>query len=301
MSQVPAKNDAAVALRQVYAHHPRQWREFRYVYPVVSRRSKGLSVGVNLNPDKVCNFDCVYCSVNRREPVPAGRRSVELNVLQAELNAMLDEAASGRVWLDPTFAAVPEGLRRINDIALSGDGEPTTYRRFAEVCELIAAAKDRHGLTATKIVLITNATGLSRPTVQRGLAVLDAHQGEVWAKLDAGTETYYRLIDRTHYPFARVLRNIRTCGQKREIVIQSLFMSYQGQAVSAAEFDAYGTNLADLRAGGCAIKLVQLYTVARQPAEAEVAPLTDGQLDHLAQRLRGAIPGLAVETYYGVG
>jgi wyosine [tRNA(Phe)-imidazoG37] synthetase (radical SAM superfamily) len=295
------KSGAGAALRQVYAHHPREWRQFRYVYPVISRRSKGLSIGVNLNPDKVCNFDCVYCSVDRRLPVPAGRRSVDLAVLQAELEALLAEAVSGRIWSDTAFAAVPAELRRINDIALSGDGEPTTYRRFAEVCELIAAAKARQGLTATKIVLITNATRLDRPTVQRGLAVLDANQGEVWAKLDAGTEAYYKLIDRTKYPLAKVLRNIRACGQERDIVIQSLFMSYQGKAVSDAEFDEYGARLAELVAGGCRIKLVQLYTVARNPAEPTVLPLTDAELDRLALRLRAAAPGLSVETYYGVG
>ena len=231
----------------------------------------------------------------------AERRSVDLAVLQAELDALLMEAVSGRIWSDAAFAAVPAELRRINDIAMSGDGEPTTYRRFADVCDLIATAKARHGLTATKIVLISNATRLDRPTVQRGLAVLDANQGEVWAKLDAGTEAYYRLIDRTKYPFAKVLRNIRACGQQRDIVIQSLFMSYQGKAVSEAEFDAYGARLAELRKGGCRIKLVQLYTVARNPAEPTVLPLTDAELDRLALRLRAAALGLVVETYYGVG
>src|ERR1041384_5902109 len=52
----------------LFTQHSRSWRENRYVYPVVSRRSKGLSIGVNLNPDKVCNFDCIYCCVDRKTP-----------------------------------------------------------------------------------------------------------------------------------------------------------------------------------------------------------------------------------------
>ena len=42
----------------LFTLHSRNWQTNRYVYPVISRRSKGLSIGVNLNPDKVCNFDC---------------------------------------------------------------------------------------------------------------------------------------------------------------------------------------------------------------------------------------------------
>jgi len=41
--------------------HRRELDENRYVYAVLSRRSGGVSIGINLNPDKVCNFDCIYC------------------------------------------------------------------------------------------------------------------------------------------------------------------------------------------------------------------------------------------------
>ena len=45
--------------------HTRHFTDFTFVYPVISRRSKGLSIGANLNPDKGCNFDCIYCEVAR--------------------------------------------------------------------------------------------------------------------------------------------------------------------------------------------------------------------------------------------
>src|SRR5665213_1458021 len=45
--------------------HPRSYHDNKFVYPVLSRRSRGISIGINLNPDKVCNFDCIYCQVNR--------------------------------------------------------------------------------------------------------------------------------------------------------------------------------------------------------------------------------------------
>ena len=97
----------------------------------MSRRSKGVSVGVNLNPDKLCNFDCVYCQVDRTTPGPAGE--VELPRLRDELADMLDLVAGGQLFEMERFRDTPESLRRLNDIAFSGDGEPTTCPEFLEV------------------------------------------------------------------------------------------------------------------------------------------------------------------------
>ena len=47
--------------------YARDFLDNRFVYLVVSPRAHGMSVGVNFNPDKKCNFDCVYCEVNRKE------------------------------------------------------------------------------------------------------------------------------------------------------------------------------------------------------------------------------------------
>ncbi len=98
---------------------------------------------------------------------------------------------------------MPPHLRRLNDIAFSGDGEPTTYKNFDELMEKCASVKREAGLDDVKMVLITNASMFHRPHVERGLAVLDQNNGEIWAKLDAGTDEYYHLIERTPIPFDR--------------------------------------------------------------------------------------------------
>src|SRR6476646_2239078 len=59
----------------------------RFVYAVISQRAHGLSIGINLNPDKCCNFDCAYCEVNRT--LPAGDSLVDLDVLAGELERLL--------------------------------------------------------------------------------------------------------------------------------------------------------------------------------------------------------------------
>lgn len=281
-----------------FAYHPRRWQDFHYVYPVVSRRSGGLSIGVNLNIDKACNFDCIYCCVDRT--VPPVRKDVDLEQLREELERMVDLAVTGAIWQEPPFEAVPQGLRRINDIAFSGDGEPTADPTFERACWIAVDVKESRGLDGVKIIVITNATLFDRPNVQRGLELLDGHQGEVWAKLDAGTAAYYQLVDRTRFPFQKVLDNILLCGRDRPIVIQSLFMRVHGQAVPDAEFEAYLDRLRELLEGGCQIKLVQLYTTARRTAEPFVNPLDDKQLDRLALALRRRLPDVPCEVYYGV-
>jgi len=279
-----------------HAWHPRQYERSKFVYPVLSRRSRGISIGVNLNPDKVCNFDCIYCQVDRRSE--AETRFVELDQLLGELEAMLEFVTSGAIWHDPKFADVPLELRRLNDIAFSGDGEPTTYRNFDEIIGRVAEIKQNRGLDDVKLVLITNASMFHRPAVERGLELLDANNGEVWAKLEAGTDEYYRLVERTKIPFRQVLDNITAAAVKRPIVIQSLFMRIGGEPPPAAEIDAYIDRLRDVAAAGGQIKLVQIYTVARRPAEDFVAPLTHAELDGIAARVAEQT-GLPVERYYG--
>jgi wyosine [tRNA(Phe)-imidazoG37] synthetase (radical SAM superfamily) len=296
----------------LYADHARTYEGNRFVYPVLSRRSKGISIGVNLNPDKVCNFDCIYCQVDRRSE--AETTFVETEALFAELDAMMHFVGSGEIFADPKFAHVPPELRRWNDIAFSGDGEPTTHRNFDDVVERTADLKRRHGLVAAaasggseaggfryddvKLVLITNASMFHRPHVQRALRILDENNGEIWAKLDAGTDGYYHLIERTKIPFRRILDNITAAARLRPLVIQSLFMRVHGDPPSEAEIAAFCDRLNEITTAGGQIKLVQIYTVARQPAESYVAHLSKEAVDAIATTMETQTR-LNVERYYG--
>jgi len=280
----------------VHRDHRRTFAENRYVYAVVSRRSKGVSIGLNLNPDKVCNFDCVYCQVDRRSA--AVTEFVAIEQLLGELEGTLDLVTSNALYHDPAFAGTPESLRRLNDIAFSGDGEPTTYRNIDHIVGEVAAIKRRRRLDTVKLVMITNASMFHRPSVRAALAILDDNQGEVWAKLDAGTEAYYRQIERTTIPFSRILTNLRDAARVRPLVIQSLFLRVDGQGPSEGEIAAFCERLAEVRSAGGAIDRVQVYTVARRPAEDCVTPLSPQDVDRIGQAVRERV-GVPVEVYYG--
>ena len=284
-------------LIQAHFDHRRVWRDFDYCYPVISRRSRGLSLGVNLNPDKVCNFDCVYCEVDRT--TPPKRRDLDLDALARELNQLLDLSVSGEIFQVPPFdSALPE-QRRLNDIAFSGDGEPTTASCFAEAVQRVAALKRVRGLDSTKLVLITDSSRLQAPEVVRGLEQLMAAQGEIWAKLDAGTEAYYREICRSQVPFQRILDNLLATARRWPILIQTLFLQWKGQGPSEGELEAYCQRLEYILQNGGLLQALQLYTVARPTPEPEAKPLRRRDLDALAALIQQRLPGLPVEVYYG--
>jgi wyosine [tRNA(Phe)-imidazoG37] synthetase (radical SAM superfamily) len=289
-------HDEGRRLLSLVTEHPRLFQENRFVYPVLSRRSQGISVGVNLNPDKVCNFDCIYCQVDRRSA--AVTRFVETDRLLVELDQTLGLVESGRLYDDERFAAAPGALRRLNDIAFSGDGEPTTYRNIDEIVAAVAALKQRRGLDRVKMIMITNASMFHRPHVRDALAILDRNQGEIWAKLDAGTEDYYHRVDRTTIPFRRILTNLREAARVRPLVIQSLFMQVEGTGPSPSEVTAYCERLDELLKAGGAIDRVQVYTIARRPAEDFVAPLSAAEVEAIAAQVRDRV-GVRVEAYPG--
>jgi wyosine [tRNA(Phe)-imidazoG37] synthetase (radical SAM superfamily) len=280
----------------LFTSHPRNFEANRFVYPVVSRRSGGVSIGVNLNPDKVCNFDCIYCQVDRVSA--AETKFVDLAQLLDELDHVLSLVTSGELFVHPRFTATPPHLRRLNDIAFSGDGEPTTYKNFDEIIASCAEVKRRHRLDDVKLVLITNASMFHREGVVRGLELLDANNGEIWAKLEAGTEEYYKLVERTTIPFRQVLDNITAAARVRPLVIQALFMRVNGDPPPPAELEAFCDRLNEITAAGGKLKLVQIYTVARRPAESYVTPLSDAEVDAIVALVKQRT-GLEAKAFYG--
>jgi len=279
-----------------WRRHERRWRDHHYVYAVVSRRSRGISVGINLNPGKACNFDCVYCQVNRRE-LPA-RKRVALELLADELERVLEAERDGSLYESFPFSVLDGEERGVRDLAFSGDGEPTSFRGFGEAVRIAAAARRRHGLDSSRLVLITNAAFLGKPSVKSALAVLDENNGEIWAKLDAGTEEHFRRVNRAGIPLETILGNILDAARVRPVVIQTLWFRLNGSVPSGHELKEYCSRLSELVAAGASIKNIQLYTIARDPAEKCAVPLKDVELNAVAEAVRARVD-IPIEIFYG--
>jgi len=285
-------------LLAAHLDHRRSYDDFYYVYPVISRRSQGVSIGINLNPDKVCNFDCIYCEVNRTEP--GRRRDVDLTILREELRDMLHIFAEGTLFNREPFASAPPEWRRLNDIAFSGDGEPTTCPVFEQAVEVAFDVRREFNLPETKLVLISDAACFDRPGVQNGIRRMQAGAHEIWAKLDAGTENYYQTVNRTRIPYARILKNIADTAKWCPLIVQSLFLRVFGAPPTDDEIRAYAGRLLEIQHQGGKILGLQLYTVARPTPLDWATALSDRELDHLAEIVRD-LTGLPQQLSYGNG
>jgi len=272
---------------------PRDFLNNRFVYAVISARAHGLSLGVNMNPDRLCSFDCVYCEVDRR-PEPRETK-LDVEAMAAELHKTLAFVMAGKLRERPWYSALSDELLTLRHVALSGDGEPTLAPNFAEAVESIVHIRALGEFPFFKIVLITNATGLDRPQVQAGLKHF-TKSDEIWAKLDGGTQAFFNRVDRATVPLEKVLANILLLARQRPVIIQSLFPAVNGEEPAPAEIEEYAQRLKELKAAGADIPLVQIYSATRPMFHAECGHLPLKTLSHIAHTVRQA-SGLKAEVF----
>ncbi len=294
MTSRPRDGSTKAAPVMRFDRHPRSFAGNFYVYAVLSRRARGISIGVNLNPDKVCNFGCIYCQVDR-SLAPKTRRVDAIRLL-AELEAILDAAAEGGPEGLVSLDAVPVSHRRLADLAFSGDGEPTSHPEWATWVEKIAALIEERSLVLP-MTLITNASLFHRPRVKEGLDLLAERGGQVWAKLDAGSEEHYRQVAGSALPFRRILDNILEEACRRPLVIQSLFYRLRDEGPPRAEIEAWADRLAAIVAEGGSLAGVQVTTVSRKPPRPDVGSIDRNDLELIAETARARIPGVVVEVF----
>jgi wyosine [tRNA(Phe)-imidazoG37] synthetase (radical SAM superfamily) len=272
---------------------PRDFLGNRFVYVVISARARGLSVGLNMTPDKSCNFDCVYCEVNR--DVPPTERELDVCVMAAELERTLILIHSGGIRQMAGYGGLSRELLRLRHVAFSGDGEPTLCENFAGAVQAVVHVRARGLHPFFKMVLITNGTWLDSRTVQEGLRYF-TREDEIWIKLDAGTQAYMDRVNRSEIPLNKVLENARLIGRKRPIIIQSLFPLIAGEEPLPEEIDLYLQRLRELKAGGAMISLVQIYSATRPAACSDCSHIPLQSLARICRRIKSEI-GLKAEVF----
>jgi wyosine [tRNA(Phe)-imidazoG37] synthetase (radical SAM superfamily) len=273
-------------------NHDRDSADMTYVYPVVSRRAGGVSVGVNLNPNNACNWACVYCQVP--DLVRGTAPAIDLAQLETELRALLGDILHG----DFMQARVPEGARRLNDIALSGNGEPTSAREFPEVIDLIGRVMADFDLCGKiKLVLISNGSLADRPRVQAGLKKMAALNGELWFKFDRATAAGMRAINQTRISPNKQFERLAIASRLCPTWLQTCVFATDGVPPSSSEQTAYLETVARIRRERLPVQGVLLYGLARpsmQPQASQLSPLPAAWLNAFADRIRAA--GLPVRV-----
>jgi wyosine [tRNA(Phe)-imidazoG37] synthetase (radical SAM superfamily) len=270
--------------------HRRDVAGMTYVYPVVSRRAGGVSVGINLNPNNACNWRCIYCQVpnlTRGGPPP-----IDLTRLEAELRDMLDQLYVG----DYLARHAPLEARRVVDVAFSGNGEPTSAPEFSAAVDLVLGILESFSLPQPpKLRLITNGSLLDRPEVQAGIAAIGAQRGEVWFKVDAVESEMMHRINGVSYAHETVRRRLSLCAELCETWVQTCCFAVEGEVFSLADSESYMDLLRGLahRLAG-----VFLYGLARPSMQAEAALITSvppAWLEARAEKIRH-LTGLTVHV-----
>lgn len=267
--------------------HNRDVTGMTYIYPVVSRRAQGVSVGINLNVNNACNWRCIYCQVPNL--TRGGPPAIELAQLKQELNSMMQALLHG----DFMQRYVAETDRRLMDIAFSGNGEPTTCKQFGEVLDIVAEVMQQYDLIQqdVKVRLITNGSQMDKVEVQAWMKKLAQINGEVWFKIDAGNRAgFARINDIQMTPEAHIKR-LKICAALCPTLVQTCMFALDGIAPSEADIADY---LALIKQVSSEIKGVHLYSVARpsyQPEAPRLGRLDEAWLNQMAERIRTlAIP-----------
>ncbi len=269
--------------------HNRDVTGMTYIYPVVSRRAQGVSVGINLNVNNACNWRCIYCQVPNL--TRGGPPAIDLAQLKQELNSMMQALLHG----DFMQRYVAETDRRLMDIAFSGNGEPTTCKQFGEVLDIVAEVMQQYDLIQqdVKVRLITNGSQMDKVEVQAWMKKLALINGEVWFKIDAGNRAgFARINDIQMTPEAHIKR-LKTCAALCPTLVQTCMFALDGIAPSEADIADY---LALIKQVSTEIKGVHLYSVARpsyQPEAPRLGRLDEAWLNQMAER----IGTLAIPVY----
>lgn len=263
-------------------NHDRDLAGLTYVYPVLSRRAGGVSIGVNLNPNNACNWHCAYCQVPNL--VRGKAPDIDLGLLEAELRAFLHALVHGD-WL---ACNAPEGLRVIRDIAFSGNGEPTSATVFPEAIALVVRLHGEFALGGeVALRLITNGSLLAQPRVQDGIRLLAAGGGEVWFKVDAGEVAAIERINGVRLAPQTIARHLAICADLCPTWVQTCMFRWEGSLPTTEDVDAYLDVL--VGAGIERLRGVLLYGIARpslQPEAVHLSALSAGELDAIAERIK---------------
>lgn len=277
-------NDRKLTALLTRQDHDRDAAGMRYVYPVLSRRSQGVSIGINLCPNNACNWHCVYCQVPGL--VRGAGPTIDLLQLESELTALIADIESGH-FLEQRVAA---DQRVVRDFAFSGNGEPTSSPQFAEAIEVVARVRARAtDLSQVPMVLITNGSLADRATVLTAIARLSSLNGRVWFKLDAGTDAGIARTNGATTELSRHVARLEKVALRCPTWVQSCWFRNNDTEPAAEEVAAYLTTLAELQQRGVPIRGVQLYTLARQPQQVEsksLEPVSSDWLTHLASRVQ---------------
>ena len=262
--------------------HSRELSGLKYIYSVISRRAGGLSIGINLNVNNACNWQCIYCEIpnlTRGSPPP-----IELNVLENELRLFLHDIIHGD-YMERNVAIED---RHLKDIAFSGNGEPTSAAEFPQVILIVKKILQEFDLLhKIKIRLITNGSLMHEASVLKSIEMLEEINGEVWFKVDAATEETIKTVNQINLKPNQILERLLNTANICPTFVQTCIFMINGKSPDDKDIDAY---IELINKAKKIIKGVHLYGLARpslQPRAGDLGRISEDELKNIAKKLIG--------------
>ena len=260
--------------------HSRELSGLKYIYSVISRRAGGLSIGINLNVNNACNWQCIYCEIpnlTRGSPPP-----IELNVLENELRLFLHDIIHGDYM--ERHVAIED--RHLKDIAFSGNGEPTSAAEFPQVILIVKKILQEFDLLhKIKIRLITNGSLMHEASVLKSIEMLEEINGEVWFKVDAATEETIKTVNQVNLKPNQILERLLNTANICPTFVQTCIFMINGKSPDDKDINAY---IELINKAKKIIKGVHLYGLARpslQPRARDLGRISEQVLKNIAKKL----------------
>jgi wyosine [tRNA(Phe)-imidazoG37] synthetase (radical SAM superfamily) len=231
----------------------------KHLFGPVNSRRLGLSQGIDLLPPKTCNFNCIYCEINRAPQLSCERgEHVPTATIIAEIDELLADAAR---------------VRDLDVFTITASGEPTLHTGIGTIIRHIKEKTDK------PVAILTNGSQLHLKEVQEDLMAADI----VIPSLDAARVESFRRVNRP-----------AKCSADLETIISGIAdfsRKFTGEIwLEILLVKNINDTPADIRALQKAIDRigptrVQLNTVARPPFESFAKPLTRKRMEEIKREI----------------
>ena len=260
-------------------NHDRNIFKSKYIYPVVSRRSMGLSLGINLNTNNACNWQCIYCQVS--DLIRGKPEKIDLDLLKNELDKWLDNIVNGNFLNECASHKVD-----FKDIAFSGNGEPTATPEFEPIVKIVLEKIDKFQLSNTiKLRLITNGSYLNKENVQQGLEHMKSVNHEVWFKIDNVNTKEAQKINRINLSISSLKKNLKNVLSISPTIVQTCLLKINRELPSQNFINEY---IKFLEPYASQLKAIHLYSMVRpsqQKTDLQIEALDKKELQIIADKM----------------
>jgi wyosine [tRNA(Phe)-imidazoG37] synthetase (radical SAM superfamily) len=236
-----------------------------YIYGPVASRRLGSSLGVDLVPRKVCDYDCVYCQLGATTRKTTRREAY--------------------VPSEAVLAQLKDRLKRVSGVdyvTIAGSGEPTLHAELERIVDGIKR------MTSLPLAIITNGSLLGDADVAAACVKADL----LVPSLDAADEEAFQAVNRpcAGLSLQGVVEGMVSFRERFQGEMWLEVMVVRG--VNSSE--EHASRLGEL-IDRIAPERIQLSTVVRPPSEVNVQAVGDSELAGLA-----AVVGRGAEAVGGL-